>query len=629
MAGIEYVNAAEKNSPWGGAMIKDSLVIGHSQLREIKSYEQRIPSHRNCSESGIRTPWSSRLTISNVTFVNFDEEGCSCFDTCAQCIPFKLFDGGAIVRTKNIKFLNARERLVSFPFTHATCIEDLDGSITNHIGGNILPNMGTLDPSCCAVSQAASVSGIEGAICKCGKFRRMAWNNIQPSSIREKEAYLINQHGRDTSLYRKKAATHKLGWTTLLPMFDTLTLSFQNSSHLTNISFSMGIDELTDDLYTNIQLSLKQEPDFFETTGDKRDGLTKIPNGPDNLHGDWFFGKDEKNFNFLIDGANNNPLTPATKNINLRVYRCFFEKCIVPTPPPAPQGRPVDARIWSNTADWEGTQPEYGGANGQLPKDGDDVMILPTWWMVDDVGELPKLKRLFIYGVLELENGRDHTLRAEIVLISGLHGMLIAGWPDKPMPNNVIISLLGNHNTKDMPLTRNLNLGAKALGVFGRLQLFGKRHNVHWTRLAKTINTGDNVVELVDQVDWEEGDEILITTTTFESKQAEKFIIKSIENGGKTLELEASALHRHIGVEYSISRFHFRLGAKIALLTRNIRIEGANDPARSLEDQSFGCRVLVSQYSESGIAFKGKAQISEVQIQNCGQYGWDEAYDPR
>ena len=336
-------------------MIKDSLVIGHSQLREIKSYEQRIPSHRNCSESGIRTPWSSRLTISNVTFVNFDEEGCSCFDTCAQCIPFKLFDGGAIVRTKNIKFLNARERLVSFPFTHATCIEDLDGSITNHIGGNILPNMGTLDPSCCAVSQAASVSGIEGAICKCGKFRRMAWNNIQPSSIREKEAYLINQHGRDTSLYRKKAATHKLGWTTLLPMFDTLTLSFQNSSHLTNISFSMGIDELTDDLYTNIQLSLKQEPDFFETTGDKRDGLTKIPNGPDNLHGDWFFGKDEKNFNFLIDGANNNPLTPATKNINLRVYRCFFEKCIVPTPPPAPQGRPVDARIWSNTADWEGT----------------------------------------------------------------------------------------------------------------------------------------------------------------------------------------------------------------------------------------------------------------------------------
>ena len=629
MAGIEYVNAAEKNSPWGGAMIKDSLVIGHSQLREIKSYEQRIPSHRNCSESGIRTPWSSRLTISNVTFVNFDEEGCSCFDTCAQCIPFKLFDGGAIVRTKNIKFLNARERLVSFPFTHATCIEDLDGSITNHIGGNILPNMGTLDPSCCAVSQAASVSGIEGAICKCGKFRRMAWNNIQPSSIREKEAYLINQHGRDTSLYRKKAATHKLGWTTLLPMFDTLTLSFQNSSHLTNISFSMGIDELTDDLYTNIQLSLKQEPDFFETTGDKRDGLTKIPNGPDNLHGDWFFGKDEKNFNFLIDGANNNPLTPATKNINLRVYRCFFEKCIVPTPPPAPQGRPVDARIWSNTADWEGTQPEYGGANGQLPKDGDDVMILPTWWMVDDVGELPKLKRLFIYGVLELENGRDHTLRAEIILISGLHGMLIAGWPDKPMPNKVIISLLGNHDTKDMPLTNNLNLGAKALGVFGRLQLFGKRHNVHWTRLSKTINVGDNIVELVDQVDWEEGDEILITTTTFESKQAEKFIIKSIENGGKTLELEASALHRHIGVEYSISRFHFRLGAKIALLTRNIRIEGANDPARSLEDQSFGCRVLVSQYSESGIAFKGKAQISEVQIQNCGQYGWDEAYDPR
>ena len=610
-------------------MIKDSLIIGHSQLRELGSYTQRIGSHRRCSVSGVRTPWSSRLTVSNVTFVNFDKQGCVCFDTCAQCIPFKKFDGGAIVRTENIKFVNARERLVSFPFTHATCIEDLDGSITNHIGGNILPNMGTLDPSCCAVSEAASISGIEGAICKCGKFRRMAWNEIRPSSIKEKDAYLTNKYGVDRIFFREKAASHKLGWTTLVPMFDNLTLSFQNSSQLTNISFSMGIFELTDDLYTNIQLSFKQDPDFFETTGNKREGLTKLPKGPKNLHGDWFFERDEKNLTILIDGENNNPLRPATKNINLRVFRCFFEKCIVPTPPPAPQSRPVDARIWSKIADWEGTQSEYGGANGQLPKDGDDVMILPTWWMVDDVGELPKLKRLFIYGVLELENGRDHTLRAEIVLISGLHGMLIAGWPDKPMPNNVIISLFGNHGTKDMPLTRNLNLGAKALGVFGRLQLFGKRHNVHWTRLSKTINVGDNIVELVDQVDWEKGDEILITTTTFESKQAEKFTTKSIQNGGKTLELETTALHRHISVEYDVGRFHFDLSAKVALLTRNIRIEGADDPVRSLEDQSFGCRVLVSKYSENGIEFKGKAQISEVQIQNCGQYGWNEAYDPR
>ena len=52
--------------------------------------------------------------------------------------------------------------------------------------------------------------------------------------------------------------------------------------------------------------------------------------------------------------------------------------------------------------------------------------------------------------------------------------------------------------------------------------------------------------------------------------------------------------------------------------------------SRSLEDQSFGCRVLVGEYSDDqGIIYRGKAQISEVQFKHCGQYGWNEYYDPR
>ena len=71
------------------------------------------------------------------------------------------------------------------------------------------------------------------------------------------------------------------------------------------------------------------------------------------------------------------------------------------------------------------------------------------------------------------------------------------------------------------------------------------------------------------------------------------------------------------------------MSAKVGLLTRTIVIQGADEPARSLEDQSFGCRVLVGEYTDNGIIYRGKAQISEVQFKNCGQYGWNEAYDPR
>ena len=68
------------------------------------------------------------------------------------------------------------------------------------------------------------------------------------------------------------------------------------------------------------------------------------------------------------------------------------------------------------------------------------------------------------------------------------------------------------------------------------------------------------------------------------------------------------------------------MSAKVGLLTRNIRIEGANEPVGSLEDQSFGCSVLVSKYTENGLTYKGRAQFDEVQFSHCGKLGYDPRY---
>ena len=72
-----------------------------------------------------------------------------------------------------------------------------------------------------------------------------------------------------------------------------------------------------------------------------------------------------------------------------------------------------------------------------------------------------------------------------------------------------------------------------------------------------------------------------------------------------------------------------RMAAKVGLLTRNVVIEGADYPAGSLGKESFGCRVLVGSYTDAGVSYRGKAMISNVQFKNCGQYGWNEDYDPR
>ena len=339
------------------------------------------------------------------------------------------------------------------------------------------------------------------------------------------------------------------------------------------------------------------------------------------------------NFLFVLfsSGKNNNPLQPAPKNIKLNVYRCFFEKCIVPTPPPPPDGRPENFVLWSKAPSWVGAPAGYGGADGRIPQNGNDVIIMSEWWMVFDMEETVTLDRLYVYGVLEFGNQTfDQVLKANIILISGLSGQLIVGFPDAPVLSNVLISLTGNHDSKDMPLNEDLNLGSKALGVFGLLRMYGRRHNVHWTRLNQTVAAGGTQISVEETVDWETGDEIVITTSSFRPEEAEKFTITEILDDGKTLKLNKPAQFMHTAFNKEINKYQVKMSAKVGLLSRNLKIEGANEPARSLDDQSFGCRVLVGQYGgEGGIPYRGKAELSEVQFSHCGQYGWTESYDPR
>jgi len=102
------------------------------------------------------------------------------------------------------------------------------------------------------------------------------------------------------------------------------------------------------------------------------------------------------------------------------------------------------------------------------------------------------VKQLHIYGTLEVEseNSIDHTIKAEVILVSGSMAQLVVGWPDKPYPNNVLIQLVGDHATEDVPISSSLNLGAKALGVFGKLQLYGEPRDIVWTSLSETLDLG-------------------------------------------------------------------------------------------------------------------------------------------
>ncbi len=175
--------------------------------------------------------------------------------------------------------------------------------------------------------------------------------------------------------------------------------------------------------------------------------------------------------------------------------------------------RPNAFELWSDPATWS----TIGKAR---PEDG-DIVVIPSgrYIVVDTV--LPKMKRLEIEGVLELDDTMDHQLESGQIVINC--GQLVIGWETKPMLKNVEI-VLTNDGSTSMPIGTEYiysELGVKGIGVFGQLDLHGKPRRVTWTRLNRSVEAGDRIIELSESVDWQIGEEIIITTTSFSMEETE------------------------------------------------------------------------------------------------------------
>ena len=83
-------------------------------------------------------------------------------------------------------------------------------------------------------------------------------------------------------------------------------------------------------------------------------------------------------------------------------------------------------------------------------------------------------------------------------------------------------------------------------GVFGQLDLHGTGPDVQWTSLEESVDAGDDTIVVKAVVDWDVGDEIVISTSSYEANEAEIRTIASILEDGKTLILNESLTFKHI-----------------------------------------------------------------------------------
>ncbi|XP_041625547.1 fibrocystin-L isoform X2 [Vulpes lagopus] len=623
---------------WGetnGAVIKNAKIVGHLDELGMGS--------AFCTRKGLVLPFSEGLTVSSVHFMNFDRPNCVALGVTSITGVCNERCGGWSAKFVDIQYFHTPNK-AGFRWEHEVVLVDVDGSLTGHRGHTVIPHSSLLDPSHCSQEAEWSI-GFPGAVCDTTvSFHRLAFNKPSPVTLLEKDVVLSDSFGTSIVPFQKKRLTHMSGWMALIPNAKHINWYFKDVDHITNISYTSTFYGFKEEDYVIISHNFTQNPDMFNVI-DMRNGSSNPLSWNTSKNGDWHLEANTSTLYYLVSGRNDlqqsqpisGTLDPDVKDviINFQAYCCILQDCFPVHPPsrkPIPRKRPSIYNLWSNDSFWKSSREN----NYTIPHPGANVVIPEGTWVVADT-DIPPMESLTIWGVLELED--KHSMRAaessyrKVVLnatyISLQGGRLIGGWEDNPFKGELQIVLRGNHSTPEWALPEGPNQGSKVLGVFGELDLHGIPRSIYKTKLSETAEAGSKVLSLVDAVDWQEGEEIVITTTSYDFHQTETRSIIKILHDQKILILNDTLSYTHLAERYHVpgTGQSYTLAADVGILSRNIKILGEDYPGWFKE--SFGARVLVSSFTQDMMTFKGNARISNVEFYHSGQEGFRDNTDPR
>jgi hypothetical protein len=238
---------------------------------------------------------------------------------------------------------------------------------------------------------------------------------------------------------------------------------------------------------------------------------------------------------------------------------------------------------WSDPAAWP---------NRKVPAAGDKVEIASGKEVILDVSP-PALNGLTINGKLTFADQSDLALSSEWIMV---HGELQVGTEARPYTHKATITLTDTVKGEQM-----MGMGDRGIMLSGgTLNLHGNRSNA-WTKLAKTAEAGSNAIEVLNAAQWQVGDEIILASTDYDPRQAERRTITTIR--GNNITLEKPLAYMHFGkITFGVDE-----RGEVGLLTRNIKIQASEDAATSF----FGGHIMAMVTS--------KVHIDGVELNRMGQ----------
>jgi len=149
-------------------------------------------------------------------------------------------------------------------------------------------------------------------------------------------------------------------------------------------------------------------------------------------------------------------------------------------------------------------------------------------------------------------------------------GKLLAGSQTCRLRNRITLTLYGSRSDQPVPDT-----WAKGIHVVeATIEVHGTQYVPTWTRLARTILPGDNIIFIQDMVNWEVGQTILVTTT--ELKDSRDYN----RNEERIISAVYSTIYPNVAVVQVSQPFTYKhyagkaYQAEVALINRRIIIQG-------------------------------------------------------
>ena len=171
-----------------------------------------------------------------------------------------------------------------------------------------------------------------------------------------------------------------------------------------------------------------------------------------------------------------------------------------------------------------------------------------------------------------------------------------------PHTRKATITLTDNVKGEDISgvggTTDRVDRGILLMG--GTLNLHGDRTN-SWTKLSSTANAGATSIQVLNAAGWRVGDEIVLASTDFDPRQAERRNIAAIS--GNTITLDKKLDYMHFGkITFDVDE-----RGEVGMLTRNIKLQASADAEQSF----YGGHVMAmvgSKMFVEGVEFNRMGQ---------------------